>query len=111
MLHHAVRDTGNRVLLLPVLFAAALGSIAAMSMEFTLYPRQGQHQVVVRTSYPDVEAAQVDQLVTRKLSDALQLLDEVEQLYSVRGQQQYLYKTRSGKLHPFIPSDGIPQDR
>lgn len=104
MLHHAVRDIGNRVLLLPVLFAAALGLIAAMSMEFTLYPRQGQHQVVVRTSYPDVEAAQVDQLVTRKLSDALQLLDEVEQLYSVstRGSSSIYIRLAPGtSIHSF----------
>lgn len=104
MLLHAVTDYRNRALLLPVLLAAVLGSIAALTMEFTLYPRQGQHQVAVRTSYPDVEAPQVDQRITRILSNALQLLDEVEQIYSVstRGNSSiYITLVPGTSIHSF----------
>jgi len=83
LLHHSLKADGRRALLLPVLLAVAFGSIAALTMEFTLYPRQGRNRVVVRTSYPDVETSQVDQHVTRVLSNALQQLPGVEDFYSV----------------------------
>ena len=104
MLHPSLKEHGRRALLLPVLLAAALGSIAALTMEFTLYPRQGQHRIVVRTSYPDVEAAQVDQHVTRVLSNALQQLADVEECYSVsnRGSSSiYITLAPGTSVHSF----------
>ncbi len=83
MLPHTLKVQWRHAFLVPVVLAAVSGLVAVVNMEFTLYPGRGRQQVVIRTSYPDVDASQVDQRVTRILSKAIHQLDDVEDIYSI----------------------------